>query len=69
MKWLSADQYGNKIILRGRFPRSALLDHCGRRHADIIYQDRKDGGMVKVGWIVAGSWWSVYKLEPLQVPA
>ena len=64
MMWLAINQYGEKVCLRGLHPRALLLDHLGRKSAQKIYRDVKGGGSVHVGWIVAGAWWSVYKLTP-----
>ena len=63
--WLAIDQYGQKELLEGA-PRKALLRLHGRKHADRIYRDKLDGSSVQVGWAVAGHWYDVYSVEPME---
>lgn len=58
----AVDQYGTKLVLEGKHPRKELLEELGRKHADRIYVDTKDGRTLHVGYIVAGSWWSFYNV-------
>ncbi len=47
-----------------KHPRKELLEYFGRKHADKVYLDSKDGGAEHVGYVVAGEWFQVYKLTP-----
>lgn len=48
-------------------PRKALLEACGRRSAQKIYIDKADGkSMRHVGYIVAGEWFDIFKVEPFK---
>jgi hypothetical protein len=66
-QWLAVDEYGQQIRLAGP-PRKALLDYLGRKHAQRIFRDKKDGSMVHVGYHIAGSWWTLYELIPMENP-
>lgn len=61
--YLAIDQYGNKLLLKGKHPRKALLDKLGRSRAEKMYVDKVDGSFAHIGYIVAGSWYTIYKLE------
>lgn len=62
MMHVAIDQYGTRLYLHGKHPRKLLLEQLNRKHASKVYLDKKDGGTVHVGYIVAGSWWSLYRL-------
>ena len=47
-------------------PRKQLLEHFRRQHCRKVYVDHKDGTTVHVGYIVAGTWWNVYRVLPLE---
>ncbi len=60
----AVNQYGEKIVLRGEHPRKELLEALGRSSAAKMYQDKKDGRIVHVGYIVGGLWWTFYEVTP-----
>jgi hypothetical protein len=62
---LAIDQYRQIHKIPGKHPRKELMDLFGRRRAAKIYQDKKDGSVVHVGYIVAGHWCSLY--APVEV--
>ena len=67
-KYMARDQYGNTV--HGlTYPRKELLERFGRKHADKIYQDKTDDTTVHVGYIVAGHWYTVYEVTPMERPA
>lgn len=53
--WL--DQYGQPVWARTL---KELCAKVGRRHADKMYADRKDGRTVHVGYIVGQRWFTKY---------
>lgn len=63
-RYMAIDQYGQ--TQHGlTYPRRDLLQRHGRQHASKVYRDLAGGGSVHVGYIVAGHWYSVYKVTPL----
>ena len=58
---IAHSNFRNTIYVSEKSPRKDLLEYCGRKHADKIYRDKKDGATVHVGYIVAGQWWTFYK--------
>lgn len=65
MRWLAIDQYGQQHRITGQHPRKALLEHFRRKSARKMYHDRPSDGKVEhIGYIVAGLWLRLYKLEP-----
>ena len=65
---MAVDQYGHTYHGLGAHPRAELLRRLGRRHAERMYVDGRDGATYHIGWIIAGLWLSVYTVEPLRVP-
>lgn len=63
-KYIAINQYGDKIFLENH-PRKELMEYSGVKHADKMYQDRKDGSAQHIGYVVAGNWWTVLKVAPL----
>lgn len=57
---LARDQYGTMISLPGRHPRKELMERFDTKKATKIYQDKKDGSTVHVGYIVRGHWFTLY---------
>jgi hypothetical protein len=60
-KYLAIDQYGEKHFLESH-PRKELMELHGVKHADKIY---RDPGARHVGYVVAGHWYEVLKIQPL----
>jgi len=65
MTYLARDQYGNSYHLMTKYPRKELLALFGRQHADKVYIDprRAQTGAIHIGWIIAGHWLTVYKVQ------
>lgn len=66
---MAVDQFGTTYHGLGRHPRKALMERLGRRSAQRMYCDDRDGTTYHVGWVVAGHWCSVYRVEPMRVTA
>jgi hypothetical protein len=45
-----------------KHPRQALLEKLGRKHADRMYREQKDGSSKVVGYVVAGGLWTIYSV-------
>jgi hypothetical protein len=63
-KFIAIDQYGNTKFL-DKHPRKELTEYFGVKHAEKIYRDT-DEGVKHVGYIVAGHWYQVMRLSPLE---
>lgn len=65
-RYMAKDQYGvcyHNII----HPRKELLEYFGRKHADKMYVDGKDGKRYHVGYVIAEHWLRLFKVEPMRV--
>jgi hypothetical protein len=62
---MARDQYGNTYHNLGPNPRKALLERLGKKHAEKMYVDTKEGGSRHVGWVIGGFWLTVYKVEEM----
>ena len=66
--YMAIDQYGDTY--HGlEYPRKDLLAKLGRQHASKMYVDMKDGTTKHVGYVIAGLWLRLYKVEPVYRPA
>jgi hypothetical protein len=45
-------------------PRKDLLNKLCRKHAAKMYREDKEGHAHHVGYVIAGLWLTVYKVEP-----
>ena len=61
--YMAIDQYG-KTIHGLKNPRKDLCKKLDRKHVSKIYRDKVDGSIVHVGYIIAGLWLTLYKVEP-----
>ena len=64
--YLAINQYNEKLTFQGNTPRKALLDELYSTSAEKMYQDKKDGTTVHVGYIVRGNWWTIYTVERME---
>lgn len=64
--YMAIDQYGQTEHNLGRYPRKELLSRCWRKHADKIYVDNTSKGTLHIGWVIAGRWFTVYKVERME---
>jgi hypothetical protein len=60
---MAIDQHGNTYHDLGPRPRKALLERFGRKSAKRMYVDTKTREAVHIGWIIAGHWLEVYRVE------
>lgn len=61
--YIAIDQYGQTHYIK-KHPRKELLEQLGRTHASIMYRDKPDGSAMKVGYVIAGLWLEVFKMQP-----
>ena len=70
MNYLWINQYGDKLWAHNR---KELIAACSERglsspnpRVSLMYQDKKDGGTVRCGYVVASHWWSQFM--PVESP-
>ncbi len=63
-KFIAIDQYGDTKFIE-KHPRKELTEYFGVQHADKMYRDGENGEAVHIGYIVAGHWYEVMKLAPM----
>lgn len=62
--FVAQDQYGHTYLVRGRTPRQALLNHFGRKHANLMYQDNPLTKTTShIGWVIATLWLKVGEVK------
>lgn len=67
-QYMGIDQYGNTY--HGlRHPRKDLLERLGRKRASKMYVDKLDGSSIHIGYVIAGHWITVYKVERMEKAA
>ena len=65
---MAIDQYGETYHDLGRHPRATLLARLDRQHADKMYIDSISTGKSRhCGYIIAGRWLTLYKVEPINI--
>ena len=65
--YMARDQYGETYHMYNcKYPRKWLLGYFGRKHAEKMYTDTKDGNSLHIGWIIAGHWLSVFRVFSLK---
>ena len=61
--YMATDQHGNTYhMYNEKSPRKWLLHHFGRKNAQKMYVDGKDGKAIHTGYIIAGHWLSVFQV-------
>ena len=60
---MGRDQYGQYYHDLGPHPRKSLLELLCRKSAQKMYVDKKNGPSVHIGYIIAGLWITLYKVE------
>lgn len=68
MQYMAIDQYGQTIHGLTK-PRRDLLRKLGYKSAQKMYQDTTSGETRHIGYIVAGRWFTIYKVERWERPA
>ena len=66
LTYMGIDQHGDHYDDLGPYPRKELLKRLGRKSARKMYVDTKNGTAKHIGWIIAGKWIHVLKVEPLK---
>ena len=66
--YMARDQWGNTEHDLGPHPRKALLERLGRKSASRMFRDRPDGTTNHVGYVIAGRWFTLYRVEPFERP-
>ena len=69
MNHMAIDQYGTTYHDLGKHPRKGLLDKLCRKSTSKMYVDKKDGTSRHIGYIIAGLWLTIYKVEYWEQPA
>lgn len=62
-KFVAVDQYGNTHFVNN--PRKDLCEIEGTKHAEKMFRDGKNGEAAHVGYVVAGHWYEVMKISPM----
>ena len=62
--YMAIDQYGTTYHNLGAHYRQSLLQRLGRTKANKMYVDTADGGTRHVGYVIAGHWLRLYRVEP-----
>lgn len=61
---MARDQYGETLHgLDAKYPRKDLLKRLGRKGAQRMYHDTKDGKSHHIGYIVGQQWFTLYTVE------
>lgn len=63
---MAQDQYGRLYPDLGPYPRKALLEQLGRKHADKMYVDKLDGSTLHIGYIIARLWLTIYSVRRME---
>lgn len=64
--FMAIDQYGQTYHELGNHPRKELIERIGNRHVSKMYQDRKDGSVVHVGYVIGQHWLTLYEVNPFE---
>ena len=60
--YLGIDQYGQHYNIKAH-PRKELLGQLGRKHADKMYRDTKDGKGKEAGYVIGGLWIDIHEIH------
>ena len=60
---MAIDQYGQTYHIGKHPPRKWVLDYFGRRHAERMFVDRRDGTPRHAGYVIAGDWLNIYRVS------
>ena len=61
---IAIDQYGQRYLNLGKYPRKALCDRLGRKHVSKMYCDDGNGKSNHVGYVIGGHWLTLYNVTP-----
>ena len=68
MKYIMGiDQYGETYHNLGKYPRKELLQRIDSKHAQKMYEDKKDGSAVHCGYVIGRKWISLYEVRPIEI--
>ena len=63
--YIGIDQCGTHYIIQ-KHPRKELLKQLGRKFAQKMYVDDKEGNPKHIGYIIAGLWIRIYRVFPFK---
>jgi hypothetical protein len=63
---MARDQNGQYYHNLGPHPRKQLLERFDRKHASKMYVDGPDGRAIHIGYVIAGQWLTIYKVERME---
>jgi len=63
--YIGIDQYNTHYHIK-KHPRKELLDQLGKTKARVMYADKKDGSIIKMGYVIGSLWISIYKVHTWQ---
>jgi hypothetical protein len=61
---IAIDQYGQRYLNLGKYPRKALCERLGRKHVSKMYCDDGNGKSNHVGYVIGGHWLTLYNVTP-----
>lgn len=65
--YMAIDQYGQTHHLGfTKHPRKALLEKFGRKRAAKMFVDKNDKSYVHIGYVIAGLWLTLYKVQRME---
>ncbi len=62
--YLAINQDGRLYFIGPNPPRKWLLNYFGRKHADKMYRDTKDGRTYHTGYIIAREYLAIFEVKP-----
>lgn len=62
---MAVDQYGQTEHDLGPDPKKGLLERLGKRKAEEMMVDHKDGTSHHIGWVIGDRWFTVYEVKPM----
>ena len=61
--YMGIDQYGKTYHIGNNHPRKWLLNHLYRKHCSKMYCDTTNGKIKHIGYVIAGLWINIYRVE------
>ena len=64
--YMALDKFGNTYHGLGQHPRKEQIERIGSSHVCKMYQDKKDGSTVHVGYVIGQHWLTLYEVKPFE---
>jgi len=64
--FMGISQYGTTYHDLGKYPRKELLERLGRKSAQKMYIDKKDGRTIHCGYVIGSLWITLYTVTPFE---